>query len=345
MAFNPDDSDSEKPDRGQMELVKKLHREMADRRIIVNMKTKFKVKKRRNLTSQVSYLQTAPSTSSGSDPDQNRHDHRTQAAAARRSRSLSRPKAEKQRSKGYESDSTDEYSIGSDDVKQKVELSSTRNAMAEARVTNTEGKLADYNQKLNKRTEKLNELHIKLKLRKDKMMEREERLRQFEKALAEKELQIKQRNDSLRKKEIDLETFSNVIKGKETLMADYEQGLNERANALCEKEKTYGVQLSQNGVYEKQPNGSSSSSSNKPAHPTSHSRQTHHQQSHHIQTRSPKPILTTADRSASAKKRISWADSAISSSGSPTQDTSSDDDSIHRLSVSARLKRFENRLL
>ena len=49
-----------------------------------------------------------------------RHDHRTQAAAARRSRSLSRPKAEKQRSKGYESDSTDEYSIGSDDVKQKV---------------------------------------------------------------------------------------------------------------------------------------------------------------------------------------------------------------------------------
>lgn len=341
MAFNPDDSDSEKPDRGQMELVKKLHREMADRRIIVNMKTKFKVKKRRNLTSQVSYLQTAPSTSSGSDPDQNRHDHRTQAAAARRSRSLSRPKAEKQRSKGYESDSTDEYSIGSDDVKQKVELSSTRNKMAEARVINTEGKLADYNQKLNKRTEKLNELHIKLKLRKDKMMEREERLRQFEKALAEKELQIKQRNDSLRKKEIDLETFSNVIKGKETLMADFEQGLNERANALCEKEKTYGIQLSQNGVYEKQANINSSSSS-KPAHPTSHSHHHHHPQ---IQTRSPKPILTTADRSASAKKRISWADSAISSSGSPTQDTSSDDDSIHRLSVSARLKRFENRLL
>ena len=53
--------------------------------------------------------------------------------------------------------------------------------MAEARVANTEGKLADYNQKLNKRTEKLNELHIKLKLRKDKMIEREERLRQFEK--------------------------------------------------------------------------------------------------------------------------------------------------------------------
>jgi len=336
MALNPDDSDSENPDRGQMELVKKLHREMADRRIIVNMKTKFKMKKRRNLTSQVYHLQTAPSTSSGSDPDQNRHDHRTQAAAARRSRSLSRPKAEKQRSKGYESDSTDEYSIGSDDVKQKVELSSTRNKMAEARVTNTEGKLADYNQKLNKRTEKLNELHIKLKLRKDKMMEREERLRQFEKALAEKELQVKQRNDSLRKKEIDLETFSNVIKGKETLMADYEQGVNERANALCEKEKTYGVQLSRNGVYEKQASGNSSGT--KPAHPTSHLH-------HHIQTRSPKPILTTADRSASAKKRISWADSAISSSGSPTQDTSSDDDSIHRLSVSARLKRFENRLL
>ena len=43
--FNPDESDSERPDHGQMELVKKLHKEMADRRIIVNMKTKFKVKK------------------------------------------------------------------------------------------------------------------------------------------------------------------------------------------------------------------------------------------------------------------------------------------------------------
>ena len=43
--FNPDDSDSEKPDTAQVELVKKLHREMADRRIIVNMKTKLKLKK------------------------------------------------------------------------------------------------------------------------------------------------------------------------------------------------------------------------------------------------------------------------------------------------------------
>jgi len=318
--FNPDDSDSEKPDSAQVELVKKLHREMADRRIIVNMKTKLKLKKRRNLTSQV-YLQAAPSTSSGSDPDQKAI--RNEARSARRSRSLSRPKAEKQRTKGYESDSTDEYSIGSDDVKQKVELTCTRNKMAEARVANTEGKLADYSQKLNKRTEKLNELHIKLKLRKDKMMEREERLRQFEKALAEKELQIKQRNESLRKKEVDLETFSKVISGKEALikgreaqMAEYEKHLDQRANILYEKEKTYGVQI-QNGVYEK---------ASKPA----------------VMPR--KPILTT-ERSTSKSKRISWADSAISSSGSPTQDTSSDDDSIHRLSVSARLKRFENRLL
>jgi len=327
MVFNPDESDSERPDHGQMELVKKLHKEMADRRIIVNMKTKFKVKKRRNLTSQV-YLQTAPS-SSGSDPDQNATRN---GVKARRSRSLSRPKAKEKelRTKGYESDSTDEYSIGSDDVKQKVELSCTRNKMAEARVANTEGKLADYNQKLNKRTEKLNELHIKLKLRKDKMIEREERLRQFEKALVEKELQVKQRNDQLRKKEIDLETFSKVIKGKEVLMIDYEKSLNERANVLYEKEKAYGVQLGQNGVYEKMTSRAASTA------PINNNPQP--------MPRSPKPILSTNERSSS-KKRISWADSAISSSGSPTQDTSSDDDSIHRLSVSARLKRFENRLL
>lgn len=325
MVFNPDESDSERPDNGQMELVKKLHKEMADRRIIVNMKTKFKVKKRRNLTSQV-YLQTASPSSSGSDPDQNATRN---GVKARRSRSLSRPKAKEKelQTKGYESDSTDEYSIGSDDVKQKVELSCTRNKMAEARVANTEGKLADYNQKLNKRTEKLNELHIKLKLRKDKMLEREERLRQFEKALVEKELQVKQRNDQLRKKEIDLETFSKVIKGKEVLMTDYEKSLNERANVLYEKEKTYGVQLGQNGVYEKTASSVPIYNNPQPMH-----------------QRSPKPILSTNERSSS-KKRISWADSAISSSGSPTQDTSSDDDSIHRLSVSARLKRFENRLL
>jgi len=40
-----DESDSDKPDENQIELVKKLHREMADRRIIVNMKNKIKNKK------------------------------------------------------------------------------------------------------------------------------------------------------------------------------------------------------------------------------------------------------------------------------------------------------------
>ena len=40
-----DESDSDKPDENQIELVKKLHREMADRRIIVNMKNKVKNKK------------------------------------------------------------------------------------------------------------------------------------------------------------------------------------------------------------------------------------------------------------------------------------------------------------
>lgn len=312
MVFNPDDSDSEKPDRGQVELVKKLHREMADRRIIVNMKTKFKVKKRRNLTSQV-YHQPAPS-SSGSDPDQNA------TRNPRRSRSLSRPKKAVQVAKGYESDSTDEYSLGSDDVKQKAELSTTRSKMAEARVSTTEGKLAEFSQKLNHRKEKLEELHIKLKMRKDRLMEREERLRTFEKAIAEKEQHMKQRNDSLRKKEIDLETFSKVLIGKEQLMSEYERSLLDRNKSLNAKEQAYGVRIGQSGTYEK----------------------TTQQKT---LPRSPKPILATESRSSQKTKRISWADSAISSSGSPTQDTSSDDDSIHRLSVSARLKRFENRLL
>ena len=40
-----DESDSDKPDENQIELVKKLHREMADRQIIVNMKNKIKNKK------------------------------------------------------------------------------------------------------------------------------------------------------------------------------------------------------------------------------------------------------------------------------------------------------------
>jgi len=319
MAMYDDESDSDKPDENQIELVKKLHREMADRRIIVNMKNKIKNKKRnRNLTSQIYQSQIQQSTSSGSDPDQ-------KATLSRRTKSLPRSNRGKtkevlntQKPNEYDSsDSTDEYSLGSDDLKQKAELNSVRNQMAVARVTNTESKLAEFNSKLNQRKDKLEELHIKLKIRKERLIEREERLRIFEKVIAEKESQIKRRNDSLMKKETDLETFAKVLTGKENLMYDYEKSLNDRAKNLEYKEKQYGVQVGQTGGYEK------------------------------CHKMSPKPILSMEQKPKIKKieqKRISWADSAISSSassGSPSENTSSDDDSIHKMSVSQRLKRFE----
>merc|ERR1712037_420966 len=57
----------------------------------------------------------------------------------------------------------------------------------------------------------------------------------------------------------------------------------------------------------------------------------------------PKPILQSAERRAKDQnKRISWADSAISSQ-SPSSNSSDDD--VSNLSVRARLKRFESRTL
>lgn len=262
----------------------------------------------------MSYLHQSATvtTSSGSDPDQKAGVQRSENP--RRSKSLSRNSGRNSKKfEKFESDSTDEYSIGSDDSKQKAELSSTRNQMAAARLQNTETKLAEFNSKLSQRKDKLEEMHLKLKSRKEKLLEREDRLRQFEKVIMEKEAQMK-------KKEVDLETFSKVLKGKEGLMFDFENSLNKRATQIDEKEKFYGIHLNSTGIYEK------------------------------TTKNSPKPILSQDNSRKSKKihensKRISWADSAISSSGSPSQDTSSDDDSIHKLSVSQRLKRFENRQL
>lgn len=265
----------------------------------------------------MSYLHQSASvtTSSGSDPDQkngNGTSQRNERFEARRSKSLSRQSGRNlKKIEKFESDSTDEYSIGSDDSKQKAELTSTRNQMAAARLQNTETKLADFNSKLSQRKDKLEELHLKLKIRKEKLLEREDRLRKFEKVIMEKEAQMK-------KKEVDLETFSKVLKGKEGLMFDYESSLNHRASKLEEKEKYHSIHINSSGIYEKM-------------------------------EQRPKPILNQDSRKMKKiqenSKRISWADSAISSSGSPSQDTSSDDDSIHKLSVSQRLKRFENRQL
>jgi len=57
----------------------------------------------------------------------------------------------------------------------------------------------------------------------------------------------------------------------------------------------------------------------------------------------PKPILQSAEKRAKDQnKRISWADSAISSQ-SPSSNSSDDD--VSNLSVRARLKRFETRTL
>ena len=60
------DEDEDRPDPAQMNLVKLLHREMADRQIVIHSKTKKK-KKRRNLTSQLEKTSTNQNTSSGSD--------------------------------------------------------------------------------------------------------------------------------------------------------------------------------------------------------------------------------------------------------------------------------------
>jgi len=58
------ESEEDRPDPHQVRLVKELHREMADRRIVINSKNKKK-KKRRNLTVQVTH--NLGNTSSSSD--------------------------------------------------------------------------------------------------------------------------------------------------------------------------------------------------------------------------------------------------------------------------------------
>ena len=66
VCFQIMDEDEDRPDPAQMNLVKLLHREMADRQIVIHSKTKKK-KKRRNLTSQLEKTSTNQNTSSGSD--------------------------------------------------------------------------------------------------------------------------------------------------------------------------------------------------------------------------------------------------------------------------------------
>lgn len=296
------ESDEDRPDPDQVRLVKELHREMADRRIVINTKSeKRKKKKRRNLTVQVV---NHGNSSSGSDSNNNR-------AIPRRSRSVSR--TDTSRSFGRNIRGKEKLSNASSDSeiselgedKQQAELFCNKNKMAEARVTTTESKLQDFNARLAQRRDKLEELHQKLKLRKERLLEREERLREFEKSVLEKENAIKQKSEVLREKD-------KKLNEQMAQLGIFEALVNTKGTEVENKEKSFGVRLGPNNNYEKCP-------------------------------KFPKPILST-NRNKDQSKRISWADSAISSQ-SPSSNSSDDDIAMCNLSVSQRLKRFENRQL
>lgn len=296
------ESDEDQPDPAQMRLVKELHREMADRRIVVNCKNKKK-KKRRNLTVQVV---NHGNSSSGSDSNHNR------GIVPRRSRSMTRSDAimkygrSSRVADGNQASSDSEISeLGED--KQQAELFCNKNKMAEARVSTTEGKLHDFNARLAQRKNKLEELHQKLKQRKERLLEREERLRDFERTVLEKEKAIKTKNDELQEKDRKLNEQMSQL-------GIFEALVNTKGTEVANKEKSFGVKLGPNNSYERCP-------------------------------KFPKPILSTVDRrNKDQSKRISWADSAISSQ-SPSSNSSDDDVAMCNLSVSQRLKRFENRQL
>lgn len=302
------ESEEDRPDPHQVRLVKELHREMADRRIVINSKNKKK-KKRRNLTVQVTH--NLGNTSSSSDCAHTRQD-------PLRSKSLTRTNPRTSSNQNSPSSDSEISELG-EDKKQKAALFLNKNKIAEARVTTTEGKLADFNQRLAQRRDKLEELHQKLKQRKERLLEREEKLREFEKAVLEKEKLIKTKTETLQEKD-------RKLNEQLAQLGIFETRVNTKETDVAVKEKAAGVKMGDNNAYEKM------------AAKT-------------VPFPMPvlKPILSTVERRNNKQrpnneqsKRISWADSAISSQ-SPSSNSSDDDVAMCNLSVSQRLKRFENR--
>jgi len=179
--------------------------------------------------------------------------------------------------------------------------------------------LADFNQRLTQRRDKLEELHQKLKQRKERLLERQEKLREFEKSVLEMEKLIKTKTETLQEKDRKLNEQLAQLGIFETLV-------NTKETDVAVKEKAAGVKMGDNNAYEK------TAAKTVP-----------------FPMPVLKPILSTVERRNNKQrpnneqsKRISWADSAISSQ-SPSSNSSDDDVAMCNLSVSQRLKRFENR--
>lgn len=325
------DSDDEKPDPRQIQKIKELHREMADRRIVIHCKNKKKKKR----------------------------------GEVRRSRSLTRADGNAipnvfGRSKGLSKSIVSSASSDSEiselgDHKIKATLSSNRTRMTEARVTNTETKLHDFNSRLSQRKNKLEELHQKLKLRKDRLIEREEKLREFERTVTEKENLIKAKTEELRKKDqelnqklAELDNFESQVIAKSEKLAlktknQTQIGLlkNELSAVPNTPQGPTGIRAAPRVV--SLPVSPQNRVVSSPA--SSHNNVgVHKNQATSNKLPVLKPIISVdkKEKPEPLNRKISWADSAISSQ-SPSSNSSDDD--IISLPVSQRLKRFENRQL
>ncbi|CAG5110086.1 Oidioi.mRNA.OKI2018_I69.chr2.g4525.t2.cds [Oikopleura dioica] len=375
------DSDDEKPAEKQIQLVKALHKEMVDRRIVLTtVKKKKKTKRARNLTATL----TLPTSNSSSGSEGGAKISR--AKRELRSRSATRDDSyltTRWNSIGLTASSDSELSMMDEDKKEQSSATSiaavTKNQLAAARVSSTEIKLQTFSQKLTQRKEKLEELHGKLKVKKENLVEKERKLREFEKSVQEKEnliktkmAAIKAKDDKLNAELKRLEKLESDLSSKQKLVSQKQAAVQNVSPAPKPASPEIPKQVNNQSaplkstpavVVGKQPqtkpqaqaqtkttttsvaaalpkSGSSIVNQNKIQIPAASSKPV----SVPLKSISkPKPILQSAERRAKDQnKRISWADSAISSQ-SPSSNSSDDD--VSNLSVRARLKRFENRTM
>jgi len=370
------DSDDEKPAESQIQLVKALHKEMVDRRIVlttVASKRKKKTKRSRNLTATLILPTSNSNSSSGSEACSKT------TRAKLRSRSATRDDSyltTRWNSIGLTASSDSEVSFMDEDKKEKSSATTiasvTKNQLAAARVSSTEIKLQNFSQKLSQRREKLEELHGKLKTRKENLVEKEKKLRDFEKSVQEKEnliktkmAAIKARDDKLNaelkrleKLETDLDSKQKIVTTKQFTVAKTVTKPSQNQSPKPQVLKPVVVKPQPQPQPQPQTKTTTNSVTNlTPATPKSGSKIVNLNKIQidpknpttktptQITTAKPipKPILQSAERRAKDQnKRISWADSAISSQ-SPSSNSSDDD--VSNLSVRARLKRFETRTL
>ncbi|CBY33819.1 unnamed protein product [Oikopleura dioica] len=357
------DSDDEKPAESQIQLVKALHKEMVDRRIVLTTiasKRKKKTKRSRNLTATL--ILPTSNSSSGSEAGSKT------TRAKLRSRSATRDDSfltTRWNSIGLTASSDSEVSFMDEDKKEKSSATTiasvTKNQLAAARVSSTEIKLQTFSQKLSQRREKLEELHGKLKIRKENLVEKEKKLRDFEKSVQEKEnlikskmAAIKARDDKLNaelkrleKQEADLDSKQKIVATKQAQVAKASQNQSSKTQILKPVlQKPQPPIKTTTNIVTASPtpkSGSKIVNLNKIQIEPKTNAATTKIQAQKRNENLPKPILQSAEKRAKDQnKRISWADSAISSQ-SPSSNSSDDD--VSNLSVRARLKRFETRTL